>query len=180
MDECWLEYGLVKAGYKEARINQRKVIECYTARRDVFFVSPTGSGKSLTFEVAPFVLDKQHNRSGITSHMVLVVSPLVALMRMQTKELRERGIPAVYLGETSDPNNDGGYGLHDIEPRQNQQHVFEGSPHHIMYAGHDAGRAIFSVDYAPEIDGYRQNKSEWLTITGVAVHHSRICHSTST
>ena len=92
MDECWLEYGLVKAGYKEARINQRKVIECYTARRDVFFVSPTGSGKSLTFEVAPFVLDKQHNRSGITSHMVLVVSPLVALMRMQTKELIERGI----------------------------------------------------------------------------------------
>lgn len=41
-------YGLAKLNYSELRPNQRKVIEGYVGGKDVFFCSPTGSGKSLT------------------------------------------------------------------------------------------------------------------------------------
>ena len=52
-----IAYGLRKANYKEVREHQRKAIEGYCSGRDVFLSAPTGSGKSLTFEVAPFIFD---------------------------------------------------------------------------------------------------------------------------
>ena len=45
-------YGLGKLNYSELRFNQRKVVEGYASGKDVFSYSPTGSGKSLTFELA--------------------------------------------------------------------------------------------------------------------------------
>ena len=48
-----IAYGLRKAQYKDVREHQRKVIEGYCSGKDVFLSAPTGSGKSLTFEVAP-------------------------------------------------------------------------------------------------------------------------------
>ena len=44
-------------GFKEIRENQRKIVEAYLGSRDVLLVASTGSGKSLTFHIAPFVLD---------------------------------------------------------------------------------------------------------------------------
>ena len=52
-----INVGLTKLGFKEIRENQRKVVEAYVGGRDVLMVAPTGSGKSLTFHIAPFVLD---------------------------------------------------------------------------------------------------------------------------
>ena len=52
-----IAYGLQKAQYKDVREHQRKVIEGYCSGKDVFLSAPTGSGKSLTFEVAPYVFD---------------------------------------------------------------------------------------------------------------------------
>ena len=45
------------SGLKEIRVNQRGVVEGYISRRDVLMISPTGSGKILTFHIASFVLD---------------------------------------------------------------------------------------------------------------------------
>ena len=47
---------------------------------------------------------------------MVIVSPLVALMRLQTRGMKERGVPAVYLGDVCDPQNDGGSSISDIKP----------------------------------------------------------------
>ena len=78
--------------------NQRKVIESYFDGKDVLFCSPTGSGKSLTFEVAPFVF-KHLNTDQSAPVSVIVVSPLVALMQFQAEFFRKKSINAVYLGD---------------------------------------------------------------------------------
>jgi len=55
---------------------------------------PTGSGKSLLFQLPAIV------RGGLT----LVVSPLIALMRDQVAQLREAGVEAASLNSSSDPD----------------------------------------------------------------------------
>ena len=52
-----IEFGLNKLGFKSIRENQRKVIEAYLAGSDVLMIAPTGSGKSLTFQISPYVID---------------------------------------------------------------------------------------------------------------------------
>ena len=87
-----LQSALAAVGYKEIRDIQRQVVDAYVAGHDVLLVAPTGSGKSLTFEVAPYILGNLHQRD-----IVIVVSPLVALMKSQTRDLQRRGIPAMYF-----------------------------------------------------------------------------------
>ena len=44
------------------------MVEAYISGRDVLVISPTGSGKSLTFHTAPFAIDffKHGKREGVT------------------------------------------------------------------------------------------------------------------
>ena len=49
-----ITYGAEKCGYSEVREQQRQVVEAYLCGRDVFMSAPTGSGKSFTFEFAPY------------------------------------------------------------------------------------------------------------------------------
>ena len=94
-----IAYGLRKANYKDAREHQRKVIQAYCSGKDVFVSAPTGSGKSLTFEVAPYVLDYlQHGEREEVLSICLVVVPLVALMKDQVASLLARGISAAAVG----------------------------------------------------------------------------------
>ena len=48
-------FGLNKLGFNSIRENQR--IEAYLCERDVLMITPTGSGKSLTFQISPYVID---------------------------------------------------------------------------------------------------------------------------
>ena len=59
-------------------------------RRDAIGVMPTGSGKSLTFQLPALA----------TGAPVLVVSPLIALMKDQQDKLAERGIRAAKLNSS--------------------------------------------------------------------------------
>ena len=65
-------------------------------------ISPTGSGKSLTFHIAPFAIDffKHGERDDIQT-VCLVIFPLVSLMNDQVSGLREKGIKAVVVGPDS-------------------------------------------------------------------------------
>ena len=75
-----INVGLTKLGFKEIRENQRKVVEAYVGGRDVLMVAPTGSGKSLTFHIAPFVLDfYKHGERDLVDTVCLVIFPLVSL-----------------------------------------------------------------------------------------------------
>ena len=71
-------------GFEGLRPGQEAVIEALLGGRNVLTVMPTGSGKSLCFQVPALVMD------GLT----VVVSPLVALMRDQVAALRLAGVAA--------------------------------------------------------------------------------------
>lgn len=74
-------------GYDDFRPPQAEIIRSLLSGKDALIVMPTGGGKSICFQL-PALL-----QNGLT----LVVSPLVALMENQVKELRDRHLPAALL-----------------------------------------------------------------------------------
>src|SRR5580704_4136 len=68
-------------GFSAFRPNQEAVCNEVTAGKDALLVMPTGSGKSLCYQLPGLA------RGGIT----LVISPLIALMDDQVHKLKERG-----------------------------------------------------------------------------------------
>ncbi|MFM9088077.1 MAG: DEAD/DEAH box helicase, partial [Cyanobium sp.] len=74
-------------GWTAFRDGQRPVVEALLEGRDCLAVLPTGAGKSLCYQLPALV------REGLT----VVVSPLVALMQDQVRQLQGRGIPAACL-----------------------------------------------------------------------------------
>jgi len=58
--------------------------------KDAVVVMPTGSGKSLCYQLPAMILD------GVT----LVVSPLIALMKDQVDALQARGLPATFINSS--------------------------------------------------------------------------------
>ena len=71
-------------GFEGFRPGQEAVIEALLAGRHALTVMPTGSGKSLCFQIPALVMD------GLT----VVVSPLIALMQDQVSALRLAGVAA--------------------------------------------------------------------------------------
>jgi ATP-dependent DNA helicase RecQ len=69
-------------GITSLRDGQRRVIDSVLAGRDTLAVMPTGSGKSLCYQLPARLLD------GLT----VVVSPLISLMKDQAERLEEAGI----------------------------------------------------------------------------------------
>ena len=102
-----IEFGLNKLGFKSIRENQRKVIEAYLAGRDVLMIAPTGSGKSLTFQISPYVIDNfKHGDQQKVRTVCLVIAPLVSLMKDQVSFLRRKQVNALMIGpESTDEEN---------------------------------------------------------------------------
>jgi ATP-dependent DNA helicase RecQ len=80
-------------GFADFRPGQGEIVDAVLAGRDVLAVCPTGSGKSLCYQL-PSIL-----RGGLT----VVVSPLIALMRDQVRQLQALGVSAASLNSTSTP-----------------------------------------------------------------------------
>jgi ATP-dependent DNA helicase RecQ len=79
-------------GFAGFRPGQGEIVATILEGRDVLAVMPTGSGKSLCYQL-PALL-----RDGLT----VVVSPLIALMRNQVAQLRGYGIAAASLNSAND------------------------------------------------------------------------------
>ena len=79
-------------GYADFRDLQEDIIRSVCEGRDTLALMPTGGGKSITFQVPALAME------GIC----LVVTPLIALMKDQVENLREREIKAaaIYSGMT--------------------------------------------------------------------------------
>jgi len=76
------------------KTEQRDCIKYLYEGKDVFLWLPTGFGKSLCYEVLPFVLDDMLGRHG---SVVIVISPLVSLMVDQVQSLRQRSVNAAIM-----------------------------------------------------------------------------------
>ena len=79
-------------GYDVFRPLQREIIDHVLAGRDVLAVMPTGGGKSLCYQIPSLMLN------GLT----VVISPLIALMKDQVEQMREAGVPALFLNSSLD------------------------------------------------------------------------------
>jgi len=74
-------------GYKDLRQSQREVVASLLQGKDSLAIMATGGGKSICFQL-PALLNE-----GLT----LVISPLLALMEDQVRDLRSRNLPAAAL-----------------------------------------------------------------------------------
>src|ERR1700726_2525132 len=91
LDKARAELGRV-FGFPGFRPGQEEVIGAALRGEDVLAVMPTGSGKSLCYQLPAMA------REGLA----LVVSPLIALMRDQVAQLRELGGSAAAPDSSSD------------------------------------------------------------------------------
>ncbi|MFZ0375376.1 MAG: DNA helicase RecQ, partial [Xanthobacteraceae bacterium] len=79
-------------GFQEFRPGQSEILAAILEGRDVLAVMPTGSGKSLCYQLPALLRDT----------LTIVVSPLIALMRNQVAQLRGYGIAAAALNSAND------------------------------------------------------------------------------
>ena len=100
-------------GYEGFRPRQEEVVRSLAAGRDVCVVMPTGGGKSLCYQL-PAVLEE--------GRTAVVISPLIALMQDQVAQLRQMGIPAVFLNSA----------VLEADKREVQQKATEGE-YRLLY-----------------------------------------------
>jgi ATP-dependent DNA helicase RecQ len=81
-------------GYRSFRGQQQEIIEHVCTGGDAVALMPTGSGKSLCYQIPALVRDG----TGV------VISPLIALMQDQVDALRLLGVRAGFLNSTQDPD----------------------------------------------------------------------------
>ena len=96
-------------GHEELRADQQEVIDKVLGGEDVLAVMPTGSGKSLCYQLPSLHL----------SGMTIVVSPLISLMKDQTDKLDEIGIEAANLN-SSVPEGIQREAMEDVESEKSE------------------------------------------------------------
>ena len=81
-------------GYSDFRPLQLDIVRAVYEGRDVLGLMPTGGGKSITFQVPALAM----------KGLCLVITPLIALMKDQVDNLRNKGIlaAAIYSGMTNE------------------------------------------------------------------------------
>jgi ATP-dependent DNA helicase RecQ len=80
----------VRFGFQSFRPGQEQAVQAAVEGRDIVVIMPTGSGKSLCFQLPALALEG----------MTVVVSPLIALMKDQADALKERGVEVAAVNST--------------------------------------------------------------------------------
>lgn len=79
-------------GYDDFRPGQKEIIQKVIDQENVLGIMPTGSGKSICYQLPALLLD------GLT----VVVSPLISLMKDQVDAANQLGIPATFINSSLD------------------------------------------------------------------------------
>ncbi len=117
---------LLKSSFNlsEFRIGQKEIITAVLAKKDALAVLPTGGGKSLCYQYPAIKFNQ----------LVIVISPLIALMKDQVQALLRQGIPAgcLYSGQSEDEKrvvfstlNKGGAFILYLSPERVQKENFQ-------------------------------------------------------
>ncbi len=79
------------------KLKQEICLQKFASGRDIFVSLPTGYGKSLCYILLPRLFDALRGVSG--QSIVLVVSPLIALMKDQVGSITKMGIRATFISD---------------------------------------------------------------------------------
>ncbi|HGF7615838.1 TPA: DNA helicase RecQ [Enterococcus faecium] len=79
-------------GYDEFRPGQKEIIQKVIDQENVLGIMPTGSGKSICYQLPVLLLDG----------LAVVVSPLISLMKDQVDAANQLGIPATFINSSLD------------------------------------------------------------------------------
>ncbi len=127
-------------GFSDFRPGQADVIEAVLARRDALAVMPTGSGKSLLYQLP----------AAMGQGLVVVASPLISLMRDQLRALLATGVAAFAL-HSGQEEGEAAAALRAIAAGRAQ--LLYAAPERLAQEGtiellRKAGVRLFSVDEA--------------------------------
>ena len=89
---------VVELGYPSLKEEQKQVIVAFLQGRDIYVVVPTGFGKSLCYACLPFAFDRLLGRA---TSIVIVISPVIALMEDQVRSFSSKGLRCVNVGNCS-------------------------------------------------------------------------------
>ena len=77
-------------GYKKFRTNQEEIIASVLDGRNLLGIIPTGSGKSICYQVPALISPK----------LTIVISPLISLMKDQVDGLKASNIPSAFINSS--------------------------------------------------------------------------------
>uniref|UniRef100_A0A1X7U5W1 DNA 3'-5' helicase n=1 Tax=Amphimedon queenslandica TaxID=400682 RepID=A0A1X7U5W1_AMPQE len=88
-------------GYISLKSEQQYIITEFLKGKDVFAVLPTGYGKTACSTCLPSAFDKYEERTVENKAIIVVVSPLTALICDQVEDLIRRNVSAGYIDSES-------------------------------------------------------------------------------
>ena len=114
-------------GMTSFRPHQKTVLDAAIAGKDTVVIQSTGSGKSQCYQFPALY----------TRKLSLVITPTVSLMKDQTDQLNQAGIPAAFVGSCQ-PD-------HSTEPEAFKRNILYFSCSHFpwRYQGHEVWLANF-------------------------------------
>ena len=103
--ELALQVAVTRLGFAEVKEKQKEAVVAFVSGKDVFVSLPTGYGKSLCYMCLPFLFDalslKTDEALGVGA-IIVVVTPLIAIMKEQSAMLTGKGVPAVHVVSSVD------------------------------------------------------------------------------